>query len=240
MQAIDLEIARRFTMARLKRSIVRLKWHIAATRFELAMRRHDRALKYAYKYGYNPGQPRDEIGRWTDANGNVVNPSRIRLAGDIPTGDSPEVPKEPPPTTRLTNILIRTLARVLGPRIWIAVEAGSWIYEHKEEISSFFDPPKSLKELQDAANTPEKGYDVHHVVERNSLAKDGSETDLIDAPENKVRIPRWKHWEINKWFETENDDFGGLTPREYLKGKSWDERTRVGLGALRKFRVLRP
>jgi len=236
MDAIHLELQRLHALRTIRSCLLRLKWLAAATRFEIAMRRHDRALKA----GFNPEQPRDEIGRWTDANGNVVATRRIRLAGEIPTGDSPEIPKEPPPTTRLRNILVRGLARRFGPYIWIAAEAGSWIYDHKEEINSYFDPPKSLQELQDAANSPEKGYDIHHVVERNSAPKDGSEADLIDAPENLVRVPRWKHWEINAFYEKPNDDHGGLTPRQYLRGKGWEERTRVGLDALRKVGVLRP
>jgi hypothetical protein len=164
----------------------------------------------------------------------------IRLAGEIPTGDPPEIPKERPPTTQLRNIIVRALARRLGPSIWMFVEAGSWIYDHKAEINSFFDSPKSLEELQDAAKGPEKGYDIHHIVERSSAAKDGSEADLINAPENLVRIPRWKHWLINAWYQIPNKDFGLLTPREYLQGKSWDERTRVGLMAMRDVGVLRP
>ena len=209
---------------------------------------------------YSPDQPRvpagsPDGGQWTDGSSDgivlpeiVVTPDDggdetgsldfVQLAGDIPTGDSPEIPKEPPPTTRLRNILIRWLASRLGPYVWVAAEAGSWIYDHKAEINSYFDPPKTQQELQDAANSPADGYDIHHVVERNSKAKDGSEADLINAPENLVRIPRWKHWEINAWYLIPNEDFGWMTPRQYLRGKSWSERTRVGLDALRKVGVL--
>jgi len=85
MQMIDLELTRRFAVARLKRSIVRLKWHAAAARFEIAMRRHDRALKLAYKYGYDPGQPRDELGRWSETGGG----RGTRLA----SMDQPRIPR---------------------------------------------------------------------------------------------------------------------------------------------------
>ncbi len=86
MDALDLDIARVRALHAIACGVTRLTWLAAAERFELAMRRHARALKY----GFNPAQPRDEIGRWVDANGNVVESGRVRLAGDIPTGDSPE------------------------------------------------------------------------------------------------------------------------------------------------------
>lgn len=215
-----------------------LKRLVRSLRLELALRRHRAALRHVGKAGFNPDQPRDWHGRWTDGGGSSSSDGRIRLAGDIPTGDSPEIPKEPPPTTRLRNILIRSLASRFGAYIWAATEAGSWIYDHKAEINSYFDAPKSLQELQEAANSPADGYDIHHVVERNAKAKDGSEDGLIDAPENLVRIPRWKHWEINAWYQIPNKNFGWMTPRQYLRDKSWDERTRVGLVALRKVGIL--
>jgi hypothetical protein len=53
-----------------------------------------------------------------------------------------------------------------------------------------------------------------------------------DAPDNLVRIPRWKHWEINSWYQTKNEDYGSMSPRDYLRDKSYEERRRVGLKAL--------
>jgi hypothetical protein len=245
MQTIELEAERLRSLRALASGALRLKWLAAARRFEIAAHRHRLALKY----GYNPAQPRvprgnPDGGQWTDAGGgsqgnrNGSLSGLIHLAGEIPTGDSPEIPKEPPKTTRLRNVLVRSIARRLGPYIWIAAEAGSWVYDHKEEINSYFDPPKSLDDLREAAKDPKKGYDIHHIVERNSAAGDGSEADLINAPGNKVAIPRWKHWQINSYYLTPNKDLGGLTPRQYLRGKSWEERARVGLEALRKAGVL--
>jgi hypothetical protein len=93
--------------------------------------------------------------------------------------------------------------------------------------------------LQKGAESPEKGYDIHHVVERASADENGSEDHLIEAPENLVRIPRWKHWQINGYYQTKSDEFGGQTPREYLNGKRWEERSRVGLNTLERFGILR-
>lgn len=63
---------------------------------------------------------------------------------------------------------------------------------------------------------------------------------IIDGPDNLVRIPTLKHWQINSWFGTKQDDYGGLSPREYLRGKDWDERMRVGHQALIRNEVLKP
>ena len=65
--------------------------------------------------------------------------------------------------------------------------------------------------------------------------------------ENRLRVPKigseiptMKHWEINAWYQTENLNYGGLTPREYLSGRSWDLRRAVGLEALSIHKVLTP
>ena len=49
----------------------------------------------------------------------------------------------------------------------------------------------------------------------------------------------FKHWEINRWYSTKNEDFGGMTPRDYLRGKTWQERYRIGLEKLKDFGVLK-
>ena len=63
---------------------------------------------------------------------------------------------------------------------------------------------------------------------------------LIDSPDNLVAIPRWKHWLINAWFQRRNDRYGGLSPRKYLVGKSWEIRRMVGLDAMIETGVLKP
>lgn len=88
------------------------------------------------------------------------------------------------------------------------------------------------------------GYDRHHIVERWA-ERDGMPPDKIYSPDNVVPIPKLKHWEINRWWDRPNGDFvdaqgNKLTPRQYLKGKTWEERYRFGLDVLRKFGVLSP
>jgi hypothetical protein len=282
MQAIDLDLARRFAMTRIRSEIARLKWLAAATRFEIAMRRHDRALKYGYKYGYNPAQPRvpagnSDGGQWTTVSSgggiSIALPASVvsaddgtgslddigdagdfggtgeaqdfgldwvQLAGDIPTGDSPEIPEEPPPTSPARTAALKTVARLLGPTATVAeiAQLGAWYRTYSALIQSYSDPPKTLDDLQKAASTPAPGYDVHHIVERNQEGVFSKE--VINGPDNLVLIPRLKHQEINGWFQTKNPEFGGESPRDYLDGRSWGVQRAVGLFALRKFGVLKP
>jgi hypothetical protein len=58
--------------------------------------------------------------------------------------------------------------------------------------------------------------------------------------DNVVSVPIYKHREISAWYQQCNPDFGGLSPRAYLRGKDWSERVRIGNSALRKFGVLKP
>ena len=94
--------------------------------------------------------------------------------------------------------------------------------------------------LQAAVSTPARGYDIHHIVEQASAREDGFSASEVDGSDNLVRIPTLKHWEINAWYQERSDRFGGRSPREYLRGRSWDERRKIGLEALSRFGVLEP
>lgn len=106
--------------------------------------------------------------------------------------------------------------------------------------SAFLDEPKSLEELQRASVERKRGYDIHHIVEKSSALADGFTPAQTEAPENPVLIPTLKHWRLTAWFATKSDDFGGVSPREYLRGKSWDERKTLGLSVLIKEEILKP
>jgi hypothetical protein len=55
-----------------------------------------------------------------------------------------------------------------------------------------------------------------------------------------VRIPTLKHYEISGWYGTRNEEYGGLTPRDYVRDKNAAERRRVGIKALIDVGVLKP
>jgi hypothetical protein len=118
-------------------------------------------------------------------------------------------------------------------------KTSAWLQTYSPIVESYNDPPKSLEELQQAVSTPAPGYDIHHVVEQAQAERDGFTRDVIDSPDNLVRIPTMKHQEINAWYQTKNDEFGGLSPREYLSGRNWEVRRAVGLEALTIHGVLK-
>jgi hypothetical protein len=176
---------------------------------------------------------------------------RAHREGEKPPELPPAIPMARPASRRLENRVARQavgwLARAalrgaMGPvgTVMTVIETATWLHEHLPNMQSYLDPPKTLRELQDAALNPKKGYDIHHIVEQGSAERDGFPRSVIDASDNLVRIPRYKHWQINSWYETRNDKYGGLSPRTYLRGKGWDERQRVGFDALRRAKVLEP
>jgi hypothetical protein len=231
----------KYSLSQIESGILRLKWLAAATRFEIALWNHYWALKAGYRADQRrvPAGSGRESGRWTSEGGNSNSDARVILASD----QLPEVPKERPPTaqerTRIAREVARRLSRVPG-LLGKILQGASWLYEFRPYIQSYFDPPKSLEELQQSVSDPQRGYDIHHIVEQTSAEQDGFPRRMIDAPEYLVRIPTLKHWEINAWYQTKNDEFGGLSPRDYLRGESWVERIRVGHSALVKFGVLKP
>jgi hypothetical protein len=227
-------------LAMVQREHLKCKWLFAE--YKLNRTRQDLVAK-----GYDPNRPRIPAsnpggGRWTD-DGGASDQHRVRLAGNIPTDDTPEFPQNKPSDPDQKNAAIKTAARLLakyGGPLGKIVGGAYWLFEYEADIKANLDPPKSLEALKDDVSKREAGYHVHHIVEQTSAERDGYPRTMIDERDNLVRIPAMKHREITGWYQTRNEDFGYLSPRDYLKGKSWEERRRVGLSALMRFGVLEP
>jgi hypothetical protein len=187
------------------------------------------------------------------ANDGELSPeSQIAAPKEEPVGDPPEIPTERPSTARARTRVIKeaakwlaraTLKQTLGRQIgtFVAIlEATGWLETGIHYIHAFADPPKSLEELQKAVSTPAIGYDVHHIVEQTSAEQDGFPRSMVDSPENLVRIPTLKHWLITGWYMMKLEAYGWRSPRNYLRGMSWEERARIGRDALIRFGVLKP
>jgi hypothetical protein len=152
----------------------------------------------------------------------------------------PIIPKERPASSKERNDIAREVARWLIRNRGSAIERSKWLDESEASMGAYLDPPRTLEALQEAAASGSKaGYDIHHIIEKTAAEDDGFPRSMINGPENLVRISRYKHWEITSWYMTKNKDYGGLTPREFLRGKDWAERTQVGLDALTMHGVLK-
>jgi hypothetical protein len=163
---------------------------LAEQRLELARLRLDwELLKFAikaHKAGFDPAQPRDGRGRWTDG-------FSIVAAG------VPRIPQGRPPDSRDRTATCKKIADWIaenGPSVLDGIARTSWLYPAFPTIWSYLDAPKSLGELQENLR-PKTGYDVRHIVERTAAESAGYPKSRIDADDNLVRIPRMKHWEIN-------------------------------------------
>jgi hypothetical protein len=229
----------------IEREALQLKAELASLRFELVM------AEFRRKAGFNPQQPRVpagsniQSGRWTRvAASGKLPPTLGHNSGnvDIP----PERPEDPRERTGAVRAAARILARIPNPIARAAAlltifEGASWLRERQAEIETSLDPPKSLQELHDAVAVDRPGTHKHHIVEQTPADEDGYPRSKIDAPDNLVRIPKQKHEEISSYYQTKNRDAcDGLSPREWLGDKSWEERRQFGLDALIKFKVLKP
>lgn len=128
--------------------------------------------------------------------------------------------------------------------IFDEIQRVGWLRDRYPSIISDLDPPKPLNDLLDAADEaegePRPGYHIHHIAEQGSPLPPGSDrgSEAIEDPSNKVLIPEYKHIEISKFYSTKNEDYGGLSPREWLKDKTFLERYEFGLKIMRRFGVL--
>jgi hypothetical protein len=181
----------------------------------------------------------------------------VQLAGDIPeglgkdrgspSGDSPEIPQERPTTSSQRTGYLRAAVNWLvghsglAGEIYVgAMKNVEWLNDYHDLVRAARDEPKTFEELREGVGQHKLGYDDHHIVEQTYAERWGFTRSQIDDPENVVKIPRITHYRITGWYMTKNDEFDGLSPREYLADKSWEERKRVGLYALVKFKVLKP
>lgn len=183
----------------------------------------------------------------------------VQLAGDLPgIGDNggpaldespPAIPSSEPDTRAERMRFVRAVARWIGsvgrvaPAVGAYFEALDQINDLKrltDVIRTANDPPATLEELQARAQLPsEAGYEDHHIVGQLAQNRQQFGDGRIDSPENTVRIPTLKHLDINGWYSRPNDRFGGLSPRDYLRGKNWDEQLSIGLEVLRDQGVLK-
>jgi hypothetical protein len=62
-----------------------------------------------------------------------------------------------------------------------AAETAAWLYNKYPFIEVYLDGPKSLEELQNNVRKPQKGYEVHHIVEKTAADREGHPRADIDG-----------------------------------------------------------
>ncbi len=107
------------------------------------------------------------------------------------------------------------------------------------KIIADLDPPKSYEELKAASDEPTRaGYQNHHIVGQGDYNSD-IDKSLIESDDNIVRIPEYKHIDLNAYYQMPDPELGNMTPRDYLRGKSFEEQLEFGKKILRKFGIMK-
>jgi len=135
--------------------------------------------------------------------------------------------------------LVWELAQQLGPS---ALNDGE--QRAIEQTNAYFDPPKTLEELQAKPTQNTLGYERHHIVEQNDdnvekdvVVKFGR--DAIDDPSNLVWVARLKHELITAYYnEIDPGDPQERRRRDVIGEDEFETQREIGLAVLRKFGVL--
>ncbi|MCO5129853.1 MAG: hypothetical protein M9932_04725 [Xanthobacteraceae bacterium] len=183
----------------------------------------------------------------------------VQLAGEPPEGighnqgppldEPPAIPEQRPQTRSERMDFVRSAVSWIGrvgrysPVVGMFLGALDQAEDLKgltDAIKTANDPPRSLEELQERVTLPsDAGYQDHHIVGQFEQNRTRFGSEQIDSVDNLVRIPTLKHYEINAWYSRQDERFGNLSPRDYLRDKIFDEQRRIGLNALREVGVLR-
>ena len=119
--------------------------------------------------------------------------------------------------------------------------AGGWLARILARFLSRLDNPKTLEELKAQVNRTQvenAGYEKHHIVGEGPNAGAIPDSQL-QGEDNVVSIPYYIHRDISDYYSTKNESLGGMTPRDYLRGKSFEEQYQFGLKVMRMYGALK-
>lgn len=187
------------------------------------------------------------------------NSDYTQLAGDRPPGighnegpplEPPEIPDSRPTVPDERMSVVWDVVEWIGKKgryspavsgYFGLLNTAHWFKYYEEMTKTYYDPPRSLEQLQlNAKNPKEAGYHDHHIEEQTLLERLGFSRAERNRPDNMARIPILRHYDISGWYGTKNPDFNDLTPRQYLSDKDAATRREVGLYALRLHGLLKP
>lgn len=132
-------------------------------------------------------------------------------------------------------VLLKIAEASVRNLIGYASDPEEWEEIIAEEDFRFFEHARQFKKFYEHKSDPDR--DWHHIVEKDADFPEWLKHNTV----NMVQIPRAKHWEISQFYSTPNGDWPylGLSPREWLRGKSWEEHFEHGIDILKRFRALK-
>lgn len=225
----------------------------------------DRLGQLIEKANFNPDQPRlppgPGGGQWVYVEGYAQDgdsDASVILAASPGIGHNrgprldqpPQIPPKPPQDRASQLATAKEAAKWLAAfearrspavaAVLAAIGAAEWLRSEWSSIQFYRDAPRTMEELVGRAQEAIPGYHRHHIVEQTQAERDGFPRSLIDSVENVVSVPVYRHREISAWYQRPNVRYGNLSPRDYLRGRDWSERVRIGHQALIDFGVLKP
>lgn len=93
---------------------------------------------------------------------------------------------------------------------------------------------KSFNAFKKSAGSAGTGKEWHHIVEQSQakITRSGFDIRSINHPDNMVAIDKDVHHRISAYYSSKPDFTKGLTFRDYLNGRSFEEQYQWGLKVL--------
>ncbi len=97
----------------------------------------------------------------------------------------------------------------------------------------------SFNKLKHSIGSAGEGKDWHHIVEKSQIKKSGFSPQLIHNTSNIISVDHATHMKITGYYNTTTFEFTkGVSVRNWLSGKSFEEQYDFGIKILRDFGVL--
>jgi hypothetical protein len=82
------------------------------------------------------------------------------------------------------------------------------------------------------------GLEYHHIVEQGGDNEDNIPPEQLHSTDNIIKLPTIVHEAITAEYTTPQDEYGGMTLREYLRGKPYEVQYEEGIKVLRKLSII--
>lgn len=150
--------------------------------------------------------------------------------------------------SKLSDAIAQTIVKLQLLETASPAEVDQIVLRALAEAQAAKDPPRTLAELQTPPTQNAAGYDDHHMVQQNKaniaksplvVAIEKFGWNVINAPSNRVWVPRVKHRLITDWYNgVDPNDPKGRRRREVVSDMDYDAQYQDALATLRRFGVL--